>query len=872
MKAPGSEDLFRLISDAYPGLLLYLDLNCRILFANAQFNQWFNKSPEEVYGLPMIDFPDTENLIQTKSFLEKVFNGEEVKVTTTLPHSAVGLRDVEVIYRPDFNELGRVKGFIVMAYDITEQKKAERLALENESRFRSLTELMPQLVWEANADSEVVWLNELWARLTGTQMEQNLGHGWLNIIHPEDRDQVKEVWQETVRQKRAGSTEYRLKMLDGSYRWFIARATPVLDENNNVIRWVGTSTDIEDQKTAKDISEKERAKLHSLFMQAPFSILMTKGPGHIIELENSEAKKYFPGGDLSGLSVSEGLQEMISTGVVVIMDEIYQSGIGQTFKSLPLALRQPDGSMFNYFVDLFLEPIKNDAGKTTGLLCLILDVTQQVLALKLVEESELIFRDYADSIPQIAYITNVEGEVVHYNRQWYEFSGADPESTADWNIGLFIHPEDVEEVASRWRESIVTSKTFEYEYRLKRRDGEYRWHLSRALPIKDSRGQITKWVGTDTDIHEQKEIARNQGRLLQLLESSTDFIGVIDQDGKGIFINRAAKEMIGIDGDLDTMARDFTSIFFEEDLPFVKDVILATTKNKGQWVGDFRLRHVKTGKAVWVHYNSFTTHDESTGEFTGYATVSRNMTEIKNKERKLEEALKARDQFLSMASHELKTPLTSLKLQAQLNLRNLENHKSIPIETQMTHAHQANQTIGRLVKLIDDMLDVSRIRNGKLKLDKQNHELGDIVREVVQRMSILFESAGLQIPPTQFREKIHGHWDRFRLEQVIGNLLTNAIKYGRHKPVEICIRKNKTHAILTVKDHGYGIAQEDLKKIFDRFERGVHFSEVSGLGLGLFISKEIVRSHGGHILVESRLDVGSTFTISLPLTLESSQM
>jgi PAS domain S-box-containing protein len=360
--------------------------------------------------------------------------------------------------------------------------------------------------------------------------------------------------------------------------------------------------------------------------------------------------------------------------------------------------------------------------------------------------------------------------------------------------------------------------------------------------------------------------------LLQLLESSTDFIGVIDPYGRGIFINRAAKEMIGIDGDLDTMARDFTSFFFEEDLPFVKDVILATTKNKGQWVGDFRFRHVKTGKAVLVHYNSFTTHDESTGEFTGYATVSRDMTDIKNKERKLEEALKARDQFLSMASHELKTPLTSLKLQAQLNLRNLENHKSIPIETQMTQAHQANQTIGRLVKLIDDMLDVSRIRTGKLKLDKQDHELGDIVREVVQRMSLLFESAGLQIPPTQFREKIHGHWDRFRLEQVIGNLLTNAIKYGRHKPVEICIRKNKTHAILTVKDHGYGIAQEDLKKIFDRFERGVHFAEVSGLGLGLFISKEIVRSHGGHILVESRLDVGSTFTISLPLKLESSQM
>ena len=231
----------------------------------------------------------------------------------------------------------------------------------------------------------------------------------------------------------------------------------------------------------------------------------------------------------------------------------------------------------------------------------------------------------------------------------------------------------------------------------------------------------------------------------------------------------------------------------------------------------------------------------------------------------LNKALKSRDQFLSIASHELKTPLTSLKLQSQLTLRMLEKSSEIPVERQKQQAHQQSDLVTKLTRLIDDMLDVSRIRTGKLNLEKSEHEIGDVVREVVFRMELLFEAAGIPLPAINVEAKMFGFWDRFRLEQVIGNLLTNAIRYGKGKPIEILIEKKGKMASVSVTDQGYGIDKVDSERIFGRFERASHSAEVSGLGLGLFISKEIIESHAGRIYVTSHLGRGSTFTFEIPI-------
>lgn len=233
----------------------------------------------------------------------------------------------------------------------------------------------------------------------------------------------------------------------------------------------------------------------------------------------------------------------------------------------------------------------------------------------------------------------------------------------------------------------------------------------------------------------------------------------------------------------------------------------------------------------------------------------------------LKEALEARDEFLSIASHELKTPITSLKLQAQMIKRSLGKSDTsvMSLEKLTAMADQTDKQADRLARLVNDMVDISRIRTGKLAIEKERFDLCELVREIVDRMKNDFLDSGIGEPKITYCHEAIGFWDKGRIEEVVINLLTNAIKYGNQKPVEIHINSNPNFVTLEVKDNGIGISPEFKDRIFERFERaGVSASEVSGLGLGLYITKQIVQLHCGDIWVESEKGLGSTFKVRLP--------
>jgi signal transduction histidine kinase len=235
-------------------------------------------------------------------------------------------------------------------------------------------------------------------------------------------------------------------------------------------------------------------------------------------------------------------------------------------------------------------------------------------------------------------------------------------------------------------------------------------------------------------------------------------------------------------------------------------------------------------------------------------------------ERKLERAIQARDEFLSVASHELNTPLTSLKLQVQSLTRTLARGDTTALtpEKVARTAERTDRQLRRLSRLVSDLLDVSRIHANKLKLMLEPVEMRELVADVVERISSEFSRAGvrLDIAPSP---KVVGLWDRSRLEQVLLNLLSNALKYGAGQPVRVEVKLDGERVRLSVVDQGVGLREEDRARIFERFERAISANEASGLGLGLYIAREIVQSHGGDISVESRLGAGSTFTVTLPL-------
>lgn len=235
--------------------------------------------------------------------------------------------------------------------------------------------------------------------------------------------------------------------------------------------------------------------------------------------------------------------------------------------------------------------------------------------------------------------------------------------------------------------------------------------------------------------------------------------------------------------------------------------------------------------------------------------------------RRVQESVKSRDDFLSIASHELKTPLTSLKLQLQMRARALNKGDLDRFSPELLKkmVESDNRQVDRLARLIDDMLDISRINSGKLTLQPEQFDLVALTEDVVERFRQQFESVGAQLTFNK-GENVIGTWDRFRIEQVLANLLTNALKYGLHKPVEISLAEEDGKRVrIVVRDHGLGIAKENQKRIFGQFERAVSANEISGLGLGLYIVQQIVEMHGGSIEVESTVNVGSAFVVRLPL-------
>jgi signal transduction histidine kinase len=239
---------------------------------------------------------------------------------------------------------------------------------------------------------------------------------------------------------------------------------------------------------------------------------------------------------------------------------------------------------------------------------------------------------------------------------------------------------------------------------------------------------------------------------------------------------------------------------------------------------------------------------------------------VKEKENELlKEALKVRDEFLSMAAHELKTPITPLNLQMQTFLKMLGDGTFHDIEPErlMRMLKTSNDQLQRLCRLIDELLDVTRISAGKLELKKEDVDLGLLVRLILQGFAEQFQSAGCPLE-TEIQPRIRGSWDKFRVEQAIVNLISNAIKYGECKPIKVSVFSEDGLAVIKVKDSGIGIDKSDQQRIFQRFERAASSQHHSGLGLGLYIANQVALRHDGSIKVVSERGHGAEFTLRLP--------
>jgi PAS domain S-box-containing protein len=246
------------------------------------------------------------------------------------------------------------------------------------------------------------------------------------------------------------------------------------------------------------------------------------------------------------------------------------------------------------------------------------------------------------------------------------------------------------------------------------------------------------------------------------------------------------------------------------------------------------------------------------------AVIVTDLSERKRHEQ-AEAAVRMRDEFLAIASHELRTPLTTLLLSLAVVEQDRTRGDLQRVEKSLSRAQKQAERMGHL---LDRMLDVSQMAAGKLELDSAPCDLSDVVRDIAERLSEDASDAACELRLT-LSSSVVGEWDRFRLDEAFSNVISNAIKYGAGHPVDIKLQAMDGKALLVVEDHGIGIDADDLSRIFGRFERTMASKNYGGLGLGLYITRQIVEQHGGSIRADNLSSGGARFVIEVPLAQET---
>jgi PAS domain S-box-containing protein len=343
---------------------------------------------------------------------------------------------------------------------------------------------------------------------------------------------------------------------------------------------------------------------------------------------------------------------------------------------------------------------------------------------------------------------------------------------------------------------------------------------------------------------------------------------MLDPSGRVRTWNSGAERIKGYRAD-EMLGSHFSRFYPEEDLRAGKperELAIVAAEGRYEEEGE-RVR--KDGSKFWASVVITALRDPG-GALRGFAKVTRDVTDRRRVEderlrlARAQEATKARDELLAIASHELRTPITSLGLQAELLLRMREPSDGALLARARPKLQAIHRQTVRLAQLVQALLDVTHITAGRLALNPEPIDLADMVRRVLERWSDELARAGCPLE-LRLNDPIKGTWDSVRVEQVLDILLANAVKFGAGKPVEVTAAVDGTEAHLIVQDNGIGIAPDDQRRIFARFERAVPTRHYGGFGRGLWISRNVIQAHGGDIRVSSVPGRGSRFEVTLPL-------
>lgn len=871
-----SEALYRLLAENISDLIMRSSLTSECLYVSPSLQTILGYTPEEIIGQQTFSLihPDDQSTLW-EAYASAIERSDSIP-----PHRYRAKHKdghyvwLETVGRPIFKDgSDEMLGVITSSRDITERRKSEEALRDSEERFRQIAENIDQTLFMRSSDDEqVLYISpryeQMWEQPVETIYEKPLSY--IDAVHPDDRDYVnRQRLTRRYLEQGFADYEYRLLLPEDRIRWVRVRTFPIKDDAGVIIRRAGAIEDITERKRAEVALRESEEKFRLLLDAAPVATVISDQTGRII-LVNGQAET------LLGYERSELAGQMVEVLVPAYASRQHEQK-RMTYLAKPrvrpmglgmeLYARRKDGSEIP--VEIELSHIETRDGGMV--MSFIMDITERKRTAAELEQQRSFLRNVIDVSPSMIFVKDFDGRFILVNPSVANaynttIEGMLGKMDADFNPVS----KEVDDYLAADRLVITSGKQLFVEEPITNTFGKRHWLQTTKVPIISADGKSKYVLGVSTDITERREaeeaLRESEENYRSLVETMHGGLAVFDTEFRVTYVNDRFCQLMGYTRE-EAVGLQPTDLVDEIYHPLVHSH-LERLQNAESTSYEIPLRH-KNGTPIFVLLSGSPLLDEA-GKYSGSFVVATDISIQKQAEDTLRQALgkekelgDLKTRFVSMASHEFRTPLATIMALVETLSAYRQKLSEDQIEQRFT---KIKDQVNHLKDIMEDVLMLARMQARRVEFNPVKLDLDALCRSVLDE----FESrADIQhLLEYTVDDGLHEvRLDRKLMRQIISNLVSNAIKYSPDgKVVRINLEHRGMTVILKVSDEGIGIPDTDLPHLFEPFHRAANVGAISGTGLGLVITKESVDLHEGTITVDSRPGIGTTFTIQIPVS------
>ena len=855
------------IVDNIPGLVATTGAMGEVEFLNRQTLEYFGRTNEELKEWALIGAvhpDDLPRLIEVRKKSIETGRIYEVEHRCRRPDGVY--RWFQVRGLPVRDAENKISAWYFLLTDIEDRKRAEEDLRTRELEARSLLDNMPGFLARLSPDGTTEIHNRPFLQYSGKTLDEIKKWTTSDLIHPDDLVHTIEVFGNGISSGQPFDHEGRLRRSDGIYRWFQGRAVPARNVEGKILHWNVLLTDIEDRKKAEEALQSSERNLRLMISAIPTFIHVLSTDGSVLNV-NQAVLEY------TGLSLEDVRKEDYRTRIFHPEDveRLREERREALTRAVPFDNEQrvlgKDGK-YRWFLIRY-NPLLDEQGRIDRWYVAAFDVEDRKKAEEALQSSERNLDVMINTIPAMIHTARPDGYLDYFNRRWLEYLGCSLVDVEGWNWTAWIHPDDVKGIVDKWRACVASGDIFEYETRVRRADGQYRWMIHRKVPLRDEHGNIVRWYGTSLDIEDRKRAeAQVEQAYLRLAEAQRlsktgSFITDLLVDDHNW--SEEAFRIFEFDPATKVTVQKIRDRVHPEDLPYFDSVIASGMQGIDV---DFVFR-ILTSLGAVKHVHGVAHVIEQIAGRPLFIGALQDVTESKLAEEALNRArselahvtrVTTLNALTASIAHEVNQPLSGIVSNASASLRFLVGDAPNVEEAReaILDIVRDGKRAGEIITRIRALTKRTAAPQEKLDLNETISEVLALIGDEAKRHSVIVR--------TQFANALSPvAGDRVQLQQVVLNLVMNAIEAMSDvgdRPRELVITTQNVGDCVqaTVDDSGVGIASDTVDKIFDSF----YTTKTSGMGMGLSISRSILQSHGGRLWAVGKDAPGTMFHFTVP--------